>query len=298
MNIISGHDLYHWYLKSAQSAQENKIDLLEIAIILTELTELDSLTLKLKSYQHQTQIQSQVSLEELNDLWQLRISQRCPIQYLLGRCHWRDFCLKVTPDVLIPRPETELMIDIAEDIASKVPSLRQGKFLDLGTGSGAIAIGLASIFPEAQIYAVDKSKSALVIAQENARRYNLEARIHFAHGSWFEPVQEQKNSFAMIVSNPPYIPSEIVNQLQPEVVNHEPRMALDGGVDGLKDIRYLIASAVDYLIPGGFILLEIMAGQGEQVQQLFATNGNYLNIKIHHDLANLDRFVVAQRKFT
>ena len=294
MNIISGKELYNWYLKSVQEAKENEINLREIEIILTELTELDSLTLKLQNYQHQKQIKSKVSLVELNNLWQLRTQKRCPIQYLLGECHWRDFCLKVTPDVLIPRPETELIIDLAQEIAQVYPHLCEGNFLDLGTGSGAIAIGLASIFPDAQIYAVDKSKAALAIAQENAHRYNLESRITFCYGSWFEPVQEQKNSFSMIVSNPPYIPSELVLQLQPEVVNHEPKMALDGGKDGLNDIRYLIKSAPDYLIDQGVILLEIMTGQGKQVEKLFQANGNYINIKIHYDLANLDRFAIAQ----
>ena len=256
MNIISGEDLYNWDLKSAQEAKENQINLLEIEILLTELTELDSLTLKLKNYRHQKQINSKVSLEELNNLWQLRTQKRCPIQYLLGECHWRDFCFKVTPDVLIPRPETELIIDLAEEIAQAYPNISGGDFLDLGTGSGAIAIGLASMFPHGKIYAVDKSEPALAVAQENAKRYNLESRINFCHGSWFEPIQDKKNSFSMIVSNPPYIPSELVLQLQPEVVNHEPKMALDGGEDGLNDIRYLIESAPDYLIDQGFILLE------------------------------------------
>jgi release factor glutamine methyltransferase len=294
MHIISGEDLFNWYLKSIEKANKNNINLLEIEIILTELTELDSLSLKLKSYQHTKQIESKVSLEELNKIWQLRITKRCPIQYLLGECYWRDFRFKVTPDVLIPRPETELIIDLALSLAHKYPHLSEGNFLDLGTGSGAIAIGLASIFPQGQIYAVDKSEGALTIAQENALKYNFEKRINFCHGSWFEPLQEQKNSFSMIVSNPPYIPSQVVLQLQPEVLNHEPRIALDGGEDGLSDIRYLIQLAPDYLSEQGWILLEIMAGQGKEVEQLFKANGNYSNIEIHYDLANLDRFVVAQ----
>lgn len=295
MCIISGKDLYHWYIKSAQIAKNNNIDILEIEIILTELTELDSLALKLNNYHDRQQIKSRISLEELDKLWQLRIEKRCPIQYLLGECYWRDFQLKVTPDVLIPRPETELIIDLAQSLAQKYPYLSEGNFLDLGTGSGAIAIGLASIFPQGQIYAIDKSEAALAIAQENALRYNFEERINFCHGSWFEPLQEQKNSFSLIVSNPPYIPSQVVLELQPEVLNHEPKIALDGGEDGLNDIRYLIKSAPNYLTAKGWILLEIMAGQGQEVKQLFQSNGNYTNIQIHYDLANLDRFVIAQK---
>ena len=294
MNIISGQKLLKWYQKAQQEANKAKINLIEIELLITELTQLDSLTLKLKTYQNKTQINSKVSLKELEKIWQLRREKRCPIQYLIGECHWRNFRLKVTPDVLIPRPETELIIDLAQEIAQENPHFLQGKLLDLGTGSGAIALGLAEIFPEAQIYAIDRSEKALEIAQENALKHDLQTRINFSHGSWFDPVKEQKKSFSMIISNPPYIPSELILQLQPEVVNHEPKIALDGGQDGLDDIRHLIKSAPDYLIEGGFMLLEIMAGQGEQVKQLFEDNGNYINVNIHLDLAGCDRFVVTQ----
>ena len=294
MNIISGQKLLKWYQKAEQEANKEKINLIEIELLITELTQLDSLALKLKTYQNKTQINSKVSLKELEKIWQLRREKRCPIQYLIGECHWRNFRLKVTPDVLIPRPETELIIDLAQEIALENPHFLQGKLLDLGTGSGAIALGLAQIFPEAQIYAIDRSAKALEIAEENALKHDLQTKIKFGHGSWFNPVKEQKKTFSMIISNPPYIPSELILQLQPEVVNHEPKIALDGGQDGLDDIRHLIKSAPAYLIDGGFILLEIMAGQGEQVKKLFEDNGNYINVNIHLDLAGCDRFVVGQ----
>ena len=295
MKSISGKQLFNWYQQSLQEANKNNISVLEIELLLTELTQLDSLSLKLKTYQNLENIKSKVSLDKLSNLWNTRIKERCPIQYLIGDCYWRDFRFKVTNDVLIPRPETELIIDLVNDIVQKNPFLSQGNLLDLGTGSGAIAIALASTFPQSSIYAVDKSKSALLIAEENARRYNLESRINFTHGSWFQTLSEYKNSFSIIVSNPPYIPSAVVLELQPEVVNHEPKMALDGGEDGLNDIRYLIDTAPLYLLNDGFILLEIMAGQGEDVKQLFQGNPHYSNINIHYDLANLDRFVSAQK---
>jgi release factor glutamine methyltransferase len=295
MKSISGKNLFNWYQQSIQSAKNNNISILEIELLLTELTELNNLNLKLKTYQNQDKITSQVSLDELKFLWQQRIEKRCPIQYLIGECYWRDFRFKVTNDVLIPRPETELIIDLALDIVHQHPLLSQGNLLDLGTGSGAIAIALATTFPQSSIYGVDKSKSALLIAQENAHRYNLQSRIKFINGSWFSPFTPHQHPFSLIISNPPYIPSATVLSLQPEVLNHEPKIALDGGEDGLNDIRHLIDTAPSFLINGGFILLEIMAGQSLDVAHLFQTNSHYSHINIHYDLANFDRFVSAQK---
>lgn len=293
---ISGLELFNWYHKAKQETINYDISSLELDYILTELTNISSLDLKLNNYQYKTQIQSKVSLEELQNLWHLRVTKRCPIQYLIGKCHWRNFTLKVTPDVLIPRPETELIIDLALQITQKYPQLKSGNWLDLGTGSGAIAIALADIFPEATIYAVDKSEKALKIAQENALNLGFFERIKFSHGSWFNPFHDLKNSFSGIISNPPYIPSEMVLALPPEVVNHEPKIALDGGKDGLHDIRYLIDNAPNFLINNGFLMLELMKGQSEIVKNLLTQNSHYTNINIYQDLANIERFATAQKK--
>ena len=296
MNRISGQDLFTWIEFATQQARENNIDSKEIELIITELTSIDSLSYKLTDYKTQAQIETRISQTQLNQLWQQRIEQRCPIQYLIGECHWRNYSFTVTPDVLIPRPETELIIDLAQDIARQNSHIHQGKLLDLGTGSGAIAISLADTFPHSQVYAVDVSSQALQIAQQNAQKYHLHSRIKFAHGSWFEPIKTQKKAFSLIVSNPPYIPSSVVLKLQPEVVNHEPKIALDGGKDGLEDIRKIINLAPQYLQTHGFLILEMMAGQGKKVQQILTENGNYQRIEIIHDFAKLDRFVMAQLK--
>jgi release factor glutamine methyltransferase len=292
-SILNSH-LFNWYQQAKQESINHHIPLFELDYLLTELTEITSLDLRLNNYQSQSKINSKISFEELQKLWHLRVEKRCPIQYLIGECHWRNFTLKVTPDVLIPRPETELIIDIALQLTTEYPHLSSGNWLDLGTGSGAIAISLADILSKATIYAVDKSEKALKIAQENALNLGYKSRIKFYHGSWFNPIHELKNSFSTIISNPPYIPSKMVLELSPEVVNHEPKIALDGGKDGLKDIRYLIDNAPNFLINNGFLLLEIMAGQGNIVKELLTKNGNYTNVNIYHDLANLDRFAIAQ----
>ncbi|WPF89390.1 peptide chain release factor N(5)-glutamine methyltransferase [Cyanobacterium aponinum AL20118] len=290
---ITGKDLFNWYQSAKRDCLNNNINISELNLFIIELTSLNKLNLQLNNYQNQESINSKFSLDKLEKIWNLRITKRCPIQYLIGECHWRNFTLKVTPDVLIPRPETELIIDLASEITFNYSHLKTGNFLDLGTGSGAIALGLAEAFPNSYIYAVDKSKSALKIAQENALKYGFESRVKFCHGSWFDPINDLKNSFSLIVSNPPYIPSQMVLELEPEVVNHEPKIALDGGEDGLKDIRYLIENSPNFLAKDGFLILEIMAGQGKIVENLLKENGSYKNIKIEYDLAGLDRFAIG-----
>lgn len=292
--FLSGQELFNWYQQAKKETIIYNISLFELEYLVRELTNLGTVDLRINNYQNKETIDSKISFEKLKKLWHLRVKKHCPVQYLIGECHWRNFTLKVTPDVLIPRPETELIIDLALQLTQEYLNLRRGNWLDLGTGSGAIAIALADIFPEATIYAVDKSKKALKIAQENALNLGFAKRIKFCHGSWFNPINEFKNSFSGIISNPPYIPSSMVLELQPEVVNYEPKIALDGGEDGLKDIRYLINNAPNFLINNGFLLLEIMARQGETVRDLLTKNSSYTNIHIHKDLADLDRFAVAQ----
>ncbi|WP_373479602.1 peptide chain release factor N(5)-glutamine methyltransferase [Geminocystis sp.] len=292
--LISSEVLLNWYQQAKKKLIIEDISLFELEYLLTELTELTSLDLRLNYSSQKTYINSKISLAELQNLWYLRVKKRCPIQYLIGECHWRNFTLKVTPDVLIPRPETELMIDLALQLTLKYPPLQSANWLDLGTGSGAIAIGLADVLPLATIYAVDKSEKALKIAQENTINLGYKSRIKFYHGSWFNPINELKNSFSVIISNPPYIPSKMVLELQPEVVNYEPKIALDGGEDGLNEIRYLIKNAPHFLKNNSFLLLEIMANQDDIVKDLLTKNGSYTNINTYKDLEGIDRFVMAQ----
>ncbi len=292
---FSGLDLFNWYQQAKKEAIAFNIPVTELDWLLQELTDLDSLSLRTNNYLEQLEINSLVSLAKLKQLWQKRLKNRCPVQYLVEKCYWRNFTLKVTPDVLIPRPETEIIIDIVAEITNQHPQLKKGNWLDLGTGSGAIAIGLAEILPEINIYAVDKSKAALNIAQENAQILGYQERIKFYHGLWFTPLQGLDLKFSGIVSNPPYIPSSLISQLQPEVANHEPKMALDGGNDGLNDIRHLIKHGSDFLQDSGILLLEIMQGQEQQVINLLRDKKEYNNIHSYQDLANIYRFILAQK---
>jgi release factor glutamine methyltransferase len=190
------------------------------------------------------------------------------------------------------------LIDLAVDAVknSSTPQLTEGHWADLGTGSGAIAFGLAEAFKAATIHAVDRSAEALAIAQLNAQQLSLQDRIHFYQGSWWEPLDALKGQLSGMVSNPPYIPSNWIPQLQPEVANHEPHLALDGGGDGLDCIRQLIETSPDYLRSGGIWLIEMMAGQADTVAQLLHQQGSYCHIQIFSDLAGIDRFALAYRR--
>lgn len=283
---------WDWYRRSQEQAQLENIPLVELDWLIFALTHLDKLALRLK----------QGSLDDdrikhLDRLWQERVIKRTPVQYLAGWLTWRDLELNVTPAVLIPRPETELIIDLAKDLAKNLiaSSSFSGNqvWVDLGTGSGAIALALAQTFSDGAIYAVDCSGEALAIAKANAVRNNLSNRIKFYHGNWFEPLEFLKSSITGMVSNPPYIPTAEMSHLQIEVTQHEPHLALDGGVDGLDALRHLVDVAPEYLVPGGCWIVEVMAGQTDVVRSLLVDNGNYSKIQTHRDQANIERFVSA-----
>jgi len=269
----------------------------EIDWLIQEIGGKDRLSLSLLSPQQQKLIDLKQPLSAIDQLWQRRIQERLPIQYLLGYTHWRHFTLKVTPDVLIPRPETELIIDIALQALQQSPNpqLNLGNWVDLGTGSGAIALGLTDLLTNATIYAIDTSKAALAIAQDNAINTGLASKIKFDQGNWWQPIEHLQGKISAMVSNPPYIPTATIPTLQKEVANHEPHLALDGGKDGLEHIRYLIKTAPAYLVSGGIWLIEMMAGQAETVTKLLQEQGNYQNIQIFSDLAGIDRFALAYR---
>ncbi|MGB3536281.1 MAG: peptide chain release factor N(5)-glutamine methyltransferase [Microcoleaceae cyanobacterium] len=293
---IEGIELRQWYQQAKEAARTAEIEPYEVDWLLRELSDVDLLKLRLDSTSSDSTIKLRQPWCEIIQLWQQRLQQRVPIQYLVGRTHWRYFTLKVAPGVLIPRPETELIIETAVSATKADPQLQQGYWADLGTGSGAIALGLAEVFPQARIHGIDCSPDAIAIARFNAKQLQLDHRIQFDRGSWWQPVKTLQGQFSGMVSNPPYIPREMITTLQPEVALHEPHLALDGGEDGLHCIRHLVQTAPLYLKPGGVWLIEMMAGQGEQVAALLHQQGSYTQIQVMSDLAGLDRFVLAYKK--
>lgn len=297
LRSVSGEKLWHWRKTAVQAGIAANVSPSELDWLLQEVAGLEQLTLRLETFRNLPQIPLQLDIEDLDRLWQKRLSDRLPVQYIAGVVGWRNFKLAVSPAVLIPRPETEQLIDLAVMAAknSHLP-LAQGQWADLGTGSGAIGLGLAEAFPIAQIHAVDCSSQALAIAIANAQSLGLINRLKFYQGSWWQPLAPLKGKLSGMVSNPPYIPSASIAQLQPEVAQHEPKLALDGGEDGLDCLRYLVETAPDYLQPGGVWLVEMMAGQAEIVTALLGDRNCYTNISIHTDLAGIERFALAQLK--
>ena len=289
---ISGQELSQWRQQAIADLEQAQLSPKEVDIFLQAVTDLDTLSLRLQSFREREKIPLSYSWSEITKRWQKRLQARVPLQYLLESVVWRNFTLKVSPEVLIPRPETELLIDI---VGETVRGEDGGIWVDLGTGSGAIAIGLASILTKAEIYAIDYSQTALAIAKENIINTGFADRIILKQGSWWTPLEKWKGQISGMLSNPPYIPSAEILDLQIEVREHEPRLALDGGEDGLTALRYLVATAPDYLRSGGLWLVEMRAGQGEKVAQMLENQGNYRQIQIINDLAGFDRFVLAER---
>jgi release factor glutamine methyltransferase len=206
-----------------------------------------------------------------------------PLAYITGEKEFWSMTLFVNPDTLVPRPETEILVDQA---LMRIPRRATLKILDLGTGSGAIALALAKERPLCEITATDISDAALSTARENARQNSL-PNIEFLPGSWFEPVAGRK--FDMVVTNPPYIP---IDDPDLENLRHEPRAALASGQDGLDAIRHIAASAADVMNPGGTLLLEHGDQQQEAVAEILRNEG-WSNIEIASDLAGQPRVTIA-----
>jgi release factor glutamine methyltransferase len=230
--------------------------------------------------------------------WELlqRRARREPVAYITGRKEFWSLDFIVTPDVLIPRPETELLVETALKRAQSMLASPL-KVLDIGTGSGAIAVCLANELSRAQITAVDISKAALQVARANAECHGVADRIRFAQGDLWAAVADEWESFDLIVANPPYIRSGDLSGLAPEIREWEPILALDGGTDGLDYYRRIASGAQSYLTAAGDLLLEIGDDMGEAVTRIFAHEAGYELPSILRDYTGKDR-VLATRKAT
>jgi release factor glutamine methyltransferase len=222
-----------------------------------------------------------------------RRGAREPLAYITGNKEFWSLDFIVTPAVLIPRPETELLVELALACARELPSNQRVKILDIGTGSGVIAVSLAKHLPESAVWAVDISAAALGVARANAKRHNVEGRIRFLQGDLFDGVDEADAKFDLILSNPPYIRSAELPGLAPEIRDWEPWAALDGGADGLDCYRKIVGAAPTCLTEGGRLVLEIGSDLTEAVADLFARAGCYGPASVHRDCAGRDRAVGA-----
>ncbi|MBQ1475905.1 MAG: peptide chain release factor N(5)-glutamine methyltransferase [Firmicutes bacterium] len=244
--------------------------------------------------------------------WAKRRAAGEPMQYILGHTDFMGLEIRVAPGVLIPRPETEGLCEVlaeeakARQFAAKSENAAQpdsskvwpARILDLCTGSGCIAAWAASAFGDAQIVAADLSEAALAIAAENCRAHESHpGQIELLQGDLFGALNDgsgNRPQFDAILSNPPYIPSKTVDELEPEVKDHEPRLALDGGPEGMDLVSRIIKEAPDWLAPGGLLLMEIDDTQEELVRAACEECGRYASFAVLRDLAGKIRYLKAR----
>jgi release factor glutamine methyltransferase len=221
-----------------------------------------------------------------------------PLQYILGHQEFWSIDFKVDPRVLIPRPETELLVEQSLSILSKIPFKNPCFVLEIGTGSGAVAISLAKEVRDIFLVATDISLEALMLAKENAKSSGVLHQIQFLHGSLFNPFRllKEREPFDLILSNPPYITFSEIERLPREVRDYEPLIALNGGEDGLVLYRNIISQGPSYLKRGGWLLLEVGQSQREKVFELIENQGDFLKPEFSQDLSGIERVVKVQRK--
>ena len=237
-------------------------------------------------------ISLEISTEELEVIWKSHLKDHTPLQYLISKCPWRDFELEVSADALIPRQETEFLIDFA---LNKVTNIVSGRWADLGTGSGPIAVSLAKSLPNWNGHACDISNEALDLAKRNLKSIVPNANVRFSSGDWWEPLKRWWGSFDLVLSNPPYIPSNLIEELEPVVKNHEPRLALDGGEDGMNASRKIILGASNGLSKGGWLILEHHYDQSEKIIDVMKNIGME-EVSFEKDLSGTKRYAICRKK--
>ena len=256
---------------------------LDARLLAQQAFELDSMALVRK----EREIAPDEQLTLLEQFAQRRLAGE-PVSRIIGRREFWGLDFELSAATLDPRPETEMLVAEAVAVLERRPN---PAFIDMGTGSGAIAVSIAAAVPAAKGWATDLSEEALAVARRNAERHGVADRLQFRQGSWWQAVPHME-SFDVIVSNPPYIATDAILGLAPEVRVFDPKAALDGGWDGLEAFRAIAAGASRRLRPKGLIALEIGHNQGEIVGKMLSRAG-FVEVQVLKDLAGLDRVAVA-----
>ncbi len=227
-----------------------------------------------------------------------RASEQEPIAYLTGKAYFFNLEFEVGPGVLIPRPDTETLVENVLQLARNTPGFEAPRVLDLCTGSGCIAAAIAHRLKNATVTAIDQSETAVAIAKRNVERIGVAERVSVAQGDLYEPLSRMVDvaPFNLIVSNPPYIPTNQMEQLDRNVRDYEPPEALDGGIDGLVLHRRILENAADRLLPSGRIYLEIGFDQGPASREAASRYADLDDVRILKDYAGHDRVLTARRK--
>jgi release factor glutamine methyltransferase len=254
-------------------------------------------------YLHPEDSLNRVELKRLRGAIEQR-KKHLPLAYITGEQEFYSLGFKVTPDTFIPRPETEFLVDTVLNKIPESPTLRVEKdgdpvvVVDLGTGCGNIIITLAKYILQARLYATDISRKALAVAGDNARRHSVAERIVFASGDLISPLKNHglAGKIDFLISNPPYIRSSDLRLLMPEVAHYEPRLALDGGEDGLSCYRIILREASRYLKPKGHLILELGINQASPVKEIIEKTSAFEAIEIIKDYSGIERVISATRR--
>ena len=288
MQIISAKNLFLWEQKQLSKGS----DIQSLCLLLDIVGGISHEKLHSARLNQKSNLYLNTNLALIESIWNEHIFNFVPIQYLCGFTYWRNLKLMVSRGVLIPRPETELIIDI---ILQKFEKNTKKLFVELGTGSGAISISLALEKPLWKGIATDIDKNALKIATNNFQRSSNKSNLQFCYGHWFNPLEHLKGKIDLIISNPPYIPKDIFKKLPKAVKNFEPEIALIGGDDGLEHIREIVEYAPFYLKKQGWLIIENHFDQGIEVKQLFLEN-KFPSVEVLKDYSGIGRFTIGRYK--
>jgi len=289
MPSISVKEFLFWKKKQLSKGGDHQ----SFALLLDCIAGISTSDLNLLKINSEGNLYLEKDLDCLELIWEDHLLNSSPIQYHCGITFWRNLKLKVTDKVLIPRPETELIVDIVFNIFGR--QSQKLFFAELGTGSGAISIALALAYPLWDGIASDIDQDALEIATKNYINSSKQSNLKFYCGHWWNPFESFKGKIDLAISNPPYIPNDTYEQLPKEVKNFEPKIALLGGEDGLKHIREIIQKAPLFLREKGWLILENHFDQGEKVKKLLIKN-KFKSVEIVNDLSGVGRFTIGRYK--
>lgn len=289
MFLISAEKFSLWKKKQISKGGDNH----SLNLLLESLGGLSNIELNLLKINSEKNLNLKVNLDLIESFWDKHLNTSIPIQYLSGISFWRNLKLEVSNRVLIPRPETELIIDIISGIFKNKEE--KITFVDLGTGSGAISIALALENPNWNGIATDIDKSAIEIASRNFKTNSNQSNLKFYNGNWWDPLENFKGEIDFAVANPPYIPQDTYEVLPIEVKNFEPKLALLGGKEGLDHINQIVQNAPLYLKNKGWLLIENHFDQGEKVKKLFLEN-RFTSVKVLKDFSGIGRFTIGRYK--
>ena len=289
MHEISTKDLFLW-IKDIKKTRQDIDDLYLLLDLIAGISKSDLLLLKINSKE---KVNSNIDFHSLKKKWVDHTDLSKPIQYICKSSYWRNFKFELSTDVLIPRVETEQIVEIATKIIA--PAEKEIIFADLGTGSGSIAISLAVENRNWKGLATDIDINAINIAIQNHKKISSESNINFYCGNWWQPLSNYAGMINLAISNPPYIPKNVYERLPSSVIDFEPKKALYGGEDGLSHIKQIISDAPKFLVKGGWLILENHFDQSKKIKNLLREYG-FNSLKTINDTFGIGRFTIGRYK--